>query len=352
MSKWDKKVDYAPKHDCVEVKTLTQKECFNEPIRPVPNNTGTLVKVPVVLAELTVQFNVDAKISLPEPALEIKQIHKRLKLTQCTLLQNTNKLFIKGFVRKNIEFATPSSCSNARGVCGNIRHCTVDIPISCVTRVKFTAPPIPVYYNKKKEFEFLTTNTLPSKFPRKDLLLSGDLSEFNQFSQEYFNELPFCELISSKITEFDEFLNLKHLPHGPFEENTFKEIEEKMDIELTLKILQLQQVQIGKPFKGHDKGYGKGYDKYYDKYYDKDYDEYYDKYYDEDYDEYCDKEYKKDYDKYYDKEYKKGYEKDYDKEYKKDYDKDYDKDYNKKYKKDFKKDHDNGYDKDYDKDCD
>ena len=31
----------------------------------------------------------------------------------------------------------------------------------------------------------------------------GDLSEFDQVSTEFFNELPFVELISATFTEFD-----------------------------------------------------------------------------------------------------------------------------------------------------
>ena len=65
---------------------------------------GKLVtKVPVVLAELTLHVNLDTLINFPEPVLEIKDIKKRIKLTQCRLLLPTNKLFIKGFVRKNIQ---------------------------------------------------------------------------------------------------------------------------------------------------------------------------------------------------------------------------------------------------------
>lgn len=45
-----------------------------------------VTKVPVVLAELCLQANVDTKIHFPEPVLEIKDIKKRLKLTQCRLL--------------------------------------------------------------------------------------------------------------------------------------------------------------------------------------------------------------------------------------------------------------------------
>lgn len=95
-----------------------------------------------------------------------------------------------------------------------------------------------------KEFEYFSSSPLPADFPEKDRLLSGDLSEFNQESFEYFNELPYCELISSTITEFDEFLNREPISGGPFEERTFTQFNEKMVIVLRFKLIQNQQVFI------------------------------------------------------------------------------------------------------------
>lgn len=228
-------------------KTGTEAACRNTPVVPTPIETGAIAKIPVVLAELTVQINVDSTITLPEPAFEIKQIKKRLKLVQCLLAQPTNKLFLKGFVRKNIDYSTRCG-SNKQGFCGDIRHCTVDIPFTCVTPVAFNvAEPAPLLSNTSEEFEFLRTGKLGPEFPEKDVLESGDFTEFNQVSTEFFNELPFCEIVNVTITEYDEFIDRKHLfgEEIPFEEFKFKAIEEKMVIDLTLKVLQKRQVAIG-----------------------------------------------------------------------------------------------------------
>lgn len=287
-------MSFKAKEHCVVVTGGTQQTCANEPVKiwPVNEKKRVIAKIPVVLAEIEVQIDVHSTITLPEEALEIKQIYKRLKLTQCRLLQTFRdkrqwdkdwgrdwdkdwdcekdwdddwdkqddkhkdkhfkkhrfpkfKLFLEGFVRKNIEYASVE-CKDRFGVCGDIRHCTVDVPFSCVTTIeKFNgSPPLPIVFNEKKEFEYFKSSPLPPKFPEKDHLLSGDLSEFNQCSLEYFNELPFCELISSKICELDEYLGLKQVHGAPFEERTFREFSEKMVIDLTLKILQNQQVFI------------------------------------------------------------------------------------------------------------
>ncbi|MDD3654342.1 MAG: hypothetical protein PHO01_09190 [Desulfotomaculaceae bacterium] len=227
--------------------TGTEPSCSNTPVKPSPVTVGAIAKIPIVLAEMSIQVNVDSTITLPEPAFEIKQIKKKLKLTQCMLVQNTNKLFLKGFVRKNIDYSTRTG-SNMEGFCGDIRHCTVNIPWSCVTPVIYNvAKPAPVRFNSTDEFQYLRTGGLGNEFAEKDFLQSGDFSEFNQVSTEYFNDLPFCELVSATITEFDELLGRKRIKNSvklPFEEFEFRAIEEKMVIDLTLKVLQKRQVAI------------------------------------------------------------------------------------------------------------
>lgn len=234
------------KHHCVDVGSTVVDNIDNTRVQPVALPGDVIVKVPVVLSEFTVQFNVHANIKLPELALEVKDIKKRLKVTQCTLLQPTNILFIKGFVRKNIDYTT-GDCSNRQGVCGDIRHCTIDVPFELSTPVTFITPPAPLLTNTVSEFEYFVQKDLPNKhFAEKDSLLAGDLSEINQFRTEHFNELPFCELISANIFEFDEFIDRRRPHHDdlPFEEKFFKEIEEKMVVQITLKLLQNRQVSV------------------------------------------------------------------------------------------------------------
>jgi len=233
---------------CVNVQSGTTGDCVNRPTTIAPLTTGAVSNVPIVLAELTMQIHVDSIINLPEPALEIKRIKKHVKVTQCLLLQDTNVLFVKGFIRKNIEYAT-RKCSDRTSVCGDIRHCTVDVPFNCTTPVTFNGiAPLPPVPRTSTEFQYLREQDISGpRFADKDRLLSGDLSEFNQISTEYFNQLPFCELISARIVEFDETINPTR-PYGvslPFEEREFTCIQEKAVIFLTLKLLQKRQVAIG-----------------------------------------------------------------------------------------------------------
>ncbi len=235
------------KHHCVELDSTVVDNIENTPIDPVSIPGNVIVRVPVLLSEFTVQFNINVEIKLPELALEVKDIKKRLKIIQCTLLQPTNVLFVKGFIRKTIDYTT-GDCSNRQGICGDIRHCTVDVPFELTTPITFITPPAALLTNSVTEFEYFTQKDLPNKyFAEKDSLLSGDLSEINQFRTENFNDLPFCDLISANIYEFDEFIGRQRPHHDnlPFEEKYFKVIEEKMVVELTLKLLQNRQVAIG-----------------------------------------------------------------------------------------------------------
>ncbi|WML50094.1 DUF3794 domain-containing protein [Neobacillus sp. PS3-34] len=216
-----------------------------------------VTKVPVVLAELTLQVNVDTTITFPEAVLEIKDIKKRLKITQCRLLLPTNKLFVKGFVRKNIQYASPCkdiSESTSTSVASDLHSLTVDIPFQCVTEIKkFLSKPVMPEMNNRQEFDFFVSKPLPSGFPEKDELLTSDLSQFHQASKQFYNELPFCELISSKIIEWDEAIDRQPLPtSSPLDEGFFTTIEEKMVVDFTLKVLQNQQVRISSTTNDHD----------------------------------------------------------------------------------------------------
>lgn len=208
-----------PEDRCSTVTGVITGACTSETVSIQAITTGATARIHAGLAKLTVQINMDSIITLPEPALEIKNIKKRVKVTQCKLLQPTNTLFIKGFVRKDINYAT-RQCSNLDGVCGDIRHCTVDAPFRCTTSV--------IYNGVNPANIAFDTNR-----------------NFNQFSTQIFNELPNCELVSARIVEYDEYLNRTNIPEAvPLERGEFIKVQEETILLLTLKILQNRNVSI------------------------------------------------------------------------------------------------------------
>ncbi len=224
-------------------------ECDSQPHEPHVSRGKLLSKIPVVLAQLNLQLKLDAEIKFPEPVLEIKDVKKQVKLTQCRLLLPSNKLFVKGFVRKNIQYASPCTeieNSTSKSVASDLHSYTVDIPFDCVTEIKkYLSMPVMPEVNNRQEFDFMVSKPLGHGYPEKDQLLTNDLSQFHQESSQYYNELPFCELFSSKIIEWDEAIDRVSLPTAsPIGEGYFNTIEEKMVVDICIKVLQNQHVHI------------------------------------------------------------------------------------------------------------
>ncbi len=202
-----------------------------------------ITKVPVVLAERTVQIDVESDITLDRPAIEIKRIRKEIFLTQCRLLPRVGKLFLRGFVRKNIEFAT-GDCVDGCAVSGDIRHTTVNVPFEAVTFIPFVLGTRPIEIPNRPALEF-------QNFDPK--VMGADFREQDMESTQFFNERIFCELVRAKFVEADIQTDRCSIsPELPVE-GTFRTFTEKLVVLLTFKLLQLQQVRVeGIPFK-HEK---------------------------------------------------------------------------------------------------
>jgi hypothetical protein len=245
--------------NCIDLnQSASVNHCDSVLVEPATTPAGArIIRVPVTLAELQVSTSLVANIHFPDPVLEIKDIKKRVKIVQCRLMTppaptaaptfstGPFQLFLKGFVRKNIQYATPSPHSSGECVSSVIKSLTTDIPFECVTTVTLASPVLLPQVNTRTEFDFFREQKLGHGFPEKDHLLSSDLSQFHQESTQFYNQLPFCELLASNITEWDEAVDRKPLPgNAPFEEGTFENIVEKMFLQFTIKILQNQQVEV------------------------------------------------------------------------------------------------------------
>jgi len=230
------------KDECVTVTGGTVELCKSNPVDIDYIKKDFITKIPVILAQFTVQFNISALIKLPEVALEIKKKDNKVQITQCTLIQKTNSLFIKGFIRENLEYSTIQKPPTPEYICGEIHHCIFNIPFEFTTEVDFKhLKPSKIIPITSKEFKYSKELELPKEFNRDKLI--HDETEYNQINTEHYNDLPYCKIISSKIVNFNEYLNQKLIKGGPLEETVFEEIEEKMVVSLTLQILQRRCVK-------------------------------------------------------------------------------------------------------------
>lgn len=236
---------------CVNVATQRQSITEQLAVSPVPVSAGPLViKIPVVLAETNITIPVEAVITLDQVAMEIKRIKKNVYLTQSRLIpfsqdnrKGTGMLFIEGFVRKNIEYATQTcpTCTSSN-VCGEIRHCTVEVPFNFTTRVNFLREPIFNGNTTPRELQFFT-DKLQGCDSCSDSIIGRNPCDQSFFFTEVFNEKPFVELVRADITEIDIHTNPTVNCETPTEQR-FTQLTEKIVINLTLKVLQNQQVRV------------------------------------------------------------------------------------------------------------
>lgn len=256
---------------------ITLCECENHCRKPMGHKGPMIVKVPVVLSEAKIQIDVEADIRLEQRAYDIKTIDKKVCLTQCHLVPYTNKLFLKGYIEKNIQYST-AECVGKNSISGNIQHTTVKIPFHCVTALKFVEYP---EYGK----------TLKERItPLDKNMMCPDDAEDSWVHFNRYYEPVYCELEWVKVLESDMY---EYAGNYGKDEKGFDEFTEKMVVYLGIKVLQKKQVYIPKPYskdhkeKDHDKcdGY-KEYDKDEKKGKYEEYDKYdeFDKY--DEYDEY------------------------------------------------------------------
>jgi len=240
-----------PCDDCGEIiSSQTLHLSSGTTITPVGIHGPLVAKIPVVLAEREIQIDVEAVFKLKEPFLEIKRIKKNVFLTQCKLIPRSGKiaadgtlisgkLFISGFVRKNIEYAT-ADCVEKEIVSGRIAHTTIDIPFTTVTEVVYAVPPVVNVRGAQTEIDLISSCGCQDCAGA----IIGKLG-CEQYLEDHvtFTENPYCELEGVRI--FEDDINTDPLYHKTNSNiQLYNKVIEKMVIYIKVKVLQVQQVNI------------------------------------------------------------------------------------------------------------
>ena len=220
-----------------QVAGQTQTPLSDETATPIVTPGAPIVKIPVVLAERTLQIVVESDISLEPPAVEIKRILKNVFLTQCKLVPvafvpvpgtpyrrvTRAKLFVQGYIRKNIEYANDE--------CNGVLY-------DRIANVPFSG------FADLTEGDFLSLALVASSSDTTSHFINpknGDLPRLDKYFFEnavFYNEQPYCELVSAQFFELD-FSPCPTNLNEPFDT-----LREKIILDLTLKVLQVQQVQV------------------------------------------------------------------------------------------------------------
>ncbi|CAM4259939.1 CsxC family protein [Lederbergia lenta] len=208
-----------PQKACDQVKSNTlfsEAEQFATP--------GALEET-VVLGDVLIQSLTEAHIHLPSYATDIKHIRKNVSLTQCKALPvagnpNFVKLFVEGYVHKNIQYA--EDCN------GYLRDYSVNVPFKVYQQVELANPLV---------FPFGEFSVKNNVLERRELASDGhgaDRCNFGSLTFEINNEPVHCKLLASAVNQWDITNNFDNW-------GRFNEITEKMEVILVIKLSQKQQ---------------------------------------------------------------------------------------------------------------
>ena len=198
-----------------------------------PITVTNQIEQTVILAQVPLTINVEADICLPTPAQEIKSIRKNVFLTQCKAVprfQPTGNgftdridLFVEGFVHKNIQFS--------EGCDGFVRDFSVNVPFRCFQPIPpGTLQHLPFCASQK-------SNQITEIREMDKHGMGSDRCMFGSRTFENFNEPVECKLLNAEVNQLD-------FPKNFDRWGNFKEITEKMTIDLLLRLTQVQRRNV------------------------------------------------------------------------------------------------------------
>lgn len=211
--------------------TTSYQSKYNQGIEYYLSHKSAVADIPVVLSKFEIQVFIEAIINLWEPAFQIKALDKKVILKECELITGTDKLFIKGLLQENIEYAT-AKCIKLDRISGDIKKMTINIPFKCSTKVNFSHKP---------------------QLPKADKLevgiihLNKNNEDETEKSSSYF-DLPrdkvFCDLDSTEILETNNREEMKPIENTLMNTYSFEKIRKKIILTLGLSLLQKQNTFI------------------------------------------------------------------------------------------------------------
>ncbi|KYH30246.1 MULTISPECIES: CsxC family protein [Clostridium] len=191
---------------------------------------SAVAKVPIILSEFEIQIFIEALIKFPEPVFQVKSLEKNVFLSKCDLIPSTDKLFIEGFLKEDIEYATASNI-RTHTISGDVKKATFNIPLQCSTRVSFAVPPILRENLSMIELEVINSGKSSANIVEKD---------YGYF--EFFNEKIYCKLNEIKIMETNIKESVSILQDTLEGAEIFKDMRKKAILSLKLSLIQNQEV--------------------------------------------------------------------------------------------------------------
>ncbi|CDF57273.1 hypothetical protein [Thermobrachium celere] len=209
--------------DSILISSKNIPECKNDPEEPCCNDVK-YINVPVVISQFKICLQLENSVRFCEPVVCIKASKKTLQLKECKLIPGTKKVFIRGVIKKVLEYAS-ARCQNSKGSSGNIRYLTYIVPFECTTEISYINPP-EIKANKEQKF-------IPLEY------------HFVCEDKGYFNQNIVCEIIKYKINELmcrEDIVPVENIKG----QDCFYRMKEKIVLNLHLRLMQNQVVCIQK----------------------------------------------------------------------------------------------------------
>ncbi|MBM7871746.1 hypothetical protein JOC70_003256 [Clostridium pascui] len=153
--------------------------CSSKNIKSKFIKEPVVCKLPVIISQIEIPICIETLTKFNEPAFKIIDVNKEVFLESCNLINNSNKLFIKGFIRENITYSN-INCVTEHAVSGNVKSLEVDISFKCSTKVYFNNPPV---LNNKICCKLCSTNILGTMSQEGIKVLKNKLPETYTFRE-------------------------------------------------------------------------------------------------------------------------------------------------------------------------
>lgn len=212
----------------IEVDVENESQLMKPKVATDKNKSELIaVRLPVVIAETTININLENTIDFTKDVISIIDIRRKAIVKRCKLISQINRLFLDGVVIKSIEYSEETKHNSLR-LEGKAKNLTIKIPFQCAAGIEYVYSPVTCE-------DFYEEN--------KIIRMSENEKSFVDRQQEMDD--IYCELVS---TEFKE-LNVKDkikLINAAKKISTFRQIKQSMSMDLTVRLLQKQMIFIKK----------------------------------------------------------------------------------------------------------
>lgn len=213
-------------------------ECRSEAVRPAGRSGPLIAMLPVLVSQTRIHADIESKIRLPKPALDICRCQRDVYITQCRLFNTGNatygKIFTDGYLDERIEYveAYNTDHPDTRGL---LRFFTARIPFQCAARIEYSTPPV-----LKSKHGFLPVEIFS---PGAGCLDPQNASEALHLRVGHHEKLLF-EPMDVMLQEISRVKGRRASGVITGREESFDEFTEQLSIAITFALMQKQMIFI------------------------------------------------------------------------------------------------------------